>query len=90
MRSNIKLYAGIALTAVIGVLFAMLRIKSAKLEKAKSDLDRERLHKKAAQEAAETIKRSNGVLQDAIKASESARSMSDSDARAELRKYARD
>ena len=90
MLANIKLYIGIAVTAILGVLLAVVRIKSAKLEKAKADLARERVHKQIAQDAAKTINESKEVLEHAIRANESARSMSDTDARAELRKYARD
>ena len=90
MWTNIKPWVGGAVVGLIAVLASALKIQSSRLDAKKKELEREKLHKKAAQEAAKELGRSESLLKKVKENDQEIDSMSDSAKRDELRKYARD
>lgn len=88
MFSKLKLYAGLFVTGLIGVLFALFKIQSSRLDKAKDDLKREKAHKEAAQEAQKAISEAMEFKDEAEAIRDHNRGATDN--RNRLRKYARD
>jgi GH18 family chitinase len=82
MISQVKIYVGIAVTAIVGILFALLRIERVKKEAAETVAD---TYKDAAVENAnviEEIKQSEKIKMDTAK-------LTNDDVFSELRKYDR-